>query len=86
VTENLSLVGAYFETTSPHGLAPDGQILASVSIPEGERRAFPFTRLAGRGRVVRIHELPPLDGSPRYGVALEFSNDLTALTAVPPWG
>jgi hypothetical protein len=85
-TSNLSLVGAYFETAAPGPLAPNAQVTASVSIPEPERRTFPFTRLAGRGRVVRIDELPPQDGSPRYGVALEFSNDLTALTAVPPWG
>jgi hypothetical protein len=85
-TSNISLVGAYFEIEAPGALALNSQVMASVAIPEADRRTFPFTRLAGRGRVVRIDELPPQDGSPRYGVALEFSNDLTALTAVPPWG
>ncbi|OGX39268.1 MAG: hypothetical protein A3C53_01920 [Omnitrophica WOR_2 bacterium RIFCSPHIGHO2_02_FULL_68_15] len=85
---NVSLAGVYFETDQPGGLALHTQILASVSIPETERRTFPFTRLAGRGRVVRMDELPAQDGSSprRYGVALEFGKDLTALTAVPSRG
>ena len=87
--QNISLAGVYFETDQPGALAPNAQVLASVSIPEAERRAFPFTRLAGRGRVVRMDELPAQDGSSpprRYGVALEFGKDLTALTAVPSRG
>ena len=85
---NVSLAGVYFETDQPGALAPNAQVIASISIPETERRAFPFTRLAGRGRVVRMDELPAQDGSSprRYGVALEFGKDLTALTAVPSRG
>ena len=84
---NVSLAGVYFETEELRSLALDTQVLASISIPEHQRRAFPFTRLAGRGRIVRIDELPPQDDTPRrYGVALEFGKDLTALTAIPPWG
>lgn len=84
---NISLAGVYFETDEPCTLALNAPVLASVSIPEAERRAFPFTRLAGRGRVVRLDELPAQEGSPRrFGVALEFGNDLTALTAVPTRG
>ena len=84
MTSNLSLAGAYFETEQPTGLTLNSQVMASVAIPEADRRAFPFTRLAGRGRIVRIDELPPHDRSPRYGVALEFNEDLTTLTATPP--
>jgi hypothetical protein len=83
--QNISLAGAYFETEEPAGLAANELILASVSIPESERRTFPFARLAGRSRVVRVHELPaaPGQGATRFGVALEFGRDVTALTAIP---
>lgn len=83
-TQNISLAGVYFETDHPIPL--NDLVMTSVAIPESERRAFPFTRLAGRSRVVRVTELPPQDGRTRYGIALEFGNDLVALTASPPRG
>ena len=84
--QNISLAGVYFETDQPGELALQTQVLASVSIPETERHTFPFTRLAGRGRVVRIDTLSPQEGTPCYGVALEFGRDVTVLTAIPPRG
>lgn len=84
---NISLAGVYFETDRRDAFSVNDVLIASVSIPEPQRRTFPFTRLAGRGRVVRLDELPAQDESPRrYGVALEFGKDLTALTAVPSRG
>ena len=87
-TQNISLAGAYFETGGPDEFSVNDQVLASVSIPESERRIFPFTRLAGRGRVVRVSELPPTPppSATRYGIALEFRQDITALTTIPPRG
>ena len=84
-TQNISLSGVYFETDQAAGLSLNDQILASVSIPEAERRTFPFARLAGRSRVVRIQELSATPGrdEKRLGIALEFDRDLTALTAIP---
>ena len=86
--QNISLAGAYFETTKPDHFSLNEQVLASISVPEDERRTFPFARLAGRSRVVRIEELPPAPEEPgkRFGVALEFGKDVTALTAIPPRG
>ena len=84
---NVSLAGVYFETTKPY--APDEIVIASVSIPEpSQTRDFPFTRLAGRSRVVRVEELPPEDagGEKRFGIALEFGSDVTALSAIPGRG
>jgi hypothetical protein len=83
--QNISLAGVYFETDRPEGLALNEQVFASVAIPEAERRTFPFTRLAGRGRVVRIQELSPEQSqdAKRFGIALEFGQDVTALTAIP---
>jgi hypothetical protein len=82
---NISLAGVYFETDQPEGLVLNEQVVASIAIPEAERRTFPFARLAGRGRVVRIQELSPgqSQDAKRFGVALEFGRDVTALTAIP---
>jgi hypothetical protein len=89
-TENLGLAGVYFETDDGT-FEVNEVVMTSVSIPESERRAFPFTRLAGQGRVVRVNELSgnggaQAGGRKKYGIALEFGNDLTALTSIPSRG
>ena len=88
VTENISLAGVYFETEHDGAYDFNDVILASVAIPEPQTRHFPFTRISGRSRVVRINELPRQGstGHSRFGVALEFGDDLTALTAIPTRG
>ena len=85
LTQNVSMAGVYFETDDADAFAMNESVMTSVSIPEIQRREFPFTRLAGRGRVVRINPLPPPQSSERqrFGIALEFGEDLTALTAIP---
>ena len=86
-TENLGLAGVYFETDDGDFQVNEA-VMTSVSIPESQRRGFPFTRLAGQGRVVRVKALAGAsgDGQKKYGVALEFGNDLTALTSIPSRG
>ena len=89
VTGNISMAGVYFETEADGAYAIDDVVMASVSIPESQRRQFPFTRVAGRSRVVRIDELPSVSSptkTKRLGIALEFSEDVTALTAIPSRG
>ena len=89
MTQNISLAGVYFEAEDADTCAVNEVVIASVSIPEPQRRTFPFTRLAGRSRVVRVKEFPSetaAGGRKRFGVALEFGNDLTALAALPPRG
>ena len=87
-TSNISLAGVYFETEQPDSYAPNEVVMASVSVPEAQRREFPFTRLAGRSRVVRVNALPQQEpeGRRRCGVAIEFGHDVTALTTIPPRG
>ena len=87
VTRNISLAGVYFETDEDAYTLND-VVITSVSIPESRRREFPFTRIAGRGRIVRVNELPPqtVSGRKRLGIALEFAEDVTALTATPTRG
>ena len=83
---NISLAGVYFEIEGANPYAVNDVIITSVAIPESQRRDFPFTRLVGRGCVVRVDELPPQSGRKRFGVALQFGADVTALTTVPTRG
>ncbi|PIQ83999.1 MAG: hypothetical protein COV75_04345 [Candidatus Omnitrophica bacterium CG11_big_fil_rev_8_21_14_0_20_63_9] len=86
-TKNVSLAGVYFETEHPGSLKENDLVFASVTVPETQRRQFPFTRVAGRTRVVRVSELPASsEGRKRIGVALEFGEHTTALTATPSRG
>jgi len=85
---NISLAGIYFETEAGERYPLDEVFITSVSVPESQTRHFPFSRIAGRGRVVRVRELSPTgsSGKKRFGIALEFSEDVTALTAIPARG
>ena len=85
---NIGLAGVYFETEQSDSYTANDAVMTSVSIPEAQRREFPFTRLAGRSRIAWIKELPPggPEGRKRFGVAIEFGNTVTALTAIPPRG
>ena len=83
-TKNLSLTGVYFEAADRPALSVNEMVTAGVEVPEAERRRFPFTRLSGKGRVVRIQPLEEHDPvRTRYGIALEFGDDVTALTPLP---
>ena len=87
-TKNVSLHGAYFETDEAQEYRANDVVMASIAIPSEQTREFPFTRLAGRSRVVRVSEVvhPSSTISKRVGVALEFGEHLTALTAIPSRG
>ncbi|MBI3996704.1 MAG: hypothetical protein HY352_03505 [Candidatus Omnitrophica bacterium] len=88
IATNISLAGVYFETADGQAYQLNDAVITSVSIPESHTREFPFTRLAGRSRVVRVKELPQAESTAakRFGVALEFGSDVTALTARPSRG
>jgi len=88
IISNISLAGVYFETDDTDTYHVNDVVIASVSIPESGRRLFPFTRVAGRSRVVRVDQLsePGTGGSKRIGIALEFGDDATALTSTPARG
>lgn len=81
VTRNISLGGAYF-TTSDFNLAPQEEIVVSISVPKERTRLFPFSRLAGRAKVIRVEQF----GQQRWqGVALQFADDMTYLSAAPAY-
>lgn len=86
-TKDVSLAGVYFTTPAWTDVQPQETLTISVSVPREQSRDFPFSRLAGRGRVVRVDRLPPQESEPpRVGVAVEFADDLTVLTAPPEHG
>ena len=88
VTRNLSLAGTLFETGQYHILRAEDLLMVSISIPRDKARGFPFSRLAGRARIVRVSELAKAEeeGPRLLEVALEFGKDLTVLTAAPDIG
>ena len=86
-TQDVSLAGVYFTTSAWRDVQPQEVLTVSIAVPREQSRDFPFSRLAGRGRVVRVG---PADDAtpkePRLGIALEFAEDLTVLTAPPEHG
>jgi len=84
-SSNVSLAGLYFETERSVPFSRNDEVVASVAIPGPKTRDFPFTRLSGRGRIVRVEKLEPSapGEKARHGVAVEFGQDLTALSAIP---
>lgn len=83
LAKNVSLHGLYFETDESY--APNDILVTSVSIPESSLHTFPFTRLVGRSRVVRVNPLstPGGSGPPQRGIALQFLDNMTVLTNIP---
>ena len=87
-TKDVSLAGVYFTTPAWQDVRPQELLTLSVSVPREQSRDFPFSRLVGRGRVVRVEplhgEVP--DAARRLGIAVEFADDLTVLSAPPEHG
>lgn len=78
ISKNISRGGLYF-TASEWDIEPQEEVIVSVSVPKEKTKIFPFSRLAGRAKVVRVEQF----GQQRWqGVALQFSDDLTYLAAV----
>jgi PAS domain-containing protein len=81
--ENLSLSGAfgYFTVPFRRPIAVDEMLMVSIAVPPERQREFPFSRLAGPARVVRVE--PPVALVPpeqkRVGLALAFGEDLIML-------
>ena len=75
--------GGVYVTTRGGGSFVLGELLRiSVAVPWEARKAFPFTCIAGSGRVVRVEDLSAPDHGDQTGLAIEFCEDVTALGAV----
>jgi len=84
VTKNLSCSGAYFTVQPWRPVMTDDVVTLSITLSYRVRRAFPFSRLAGRGRVTRVEDLTRVNepGTTRLGVAVAFDHkDFTMLAA-----
>lgn len=90
LTKEVGLTGLYFEyeTEGAPAYQMNDVVVASVSVSDLQQREFPFSRLTGRGRIVRVDALADgkLGERKRFGIALEFGSDVTALAATPDWG
>ena len=82
--ENVSLAGVYALVPAPCQLSPGSVVSFSVEIPEEFRKQFPFVRLLGKGWIVRLvpDEKTAGNGVEAVGVAVAFTGDLTALSAI----
>ena len=63
VTLNVSYNGAYVSDISNNNIKPEDTLAVSLSVPRDDARDFPFSRIAGKARVVRVE---------KDGIALEF--------------
>ncbi len=70
-TINVSFNGAYVVDVKLKDIRPEDELIISLSVPRDDARDFPFSRLIGKARVVRIEE---------QGIALEFNEDIHRLS------
>lgn len=83
-TKNLSCSGVYCTVRTWKPIAVNDVVTISIALPQQLHRAFPFSRLAGRGRVVRVEELARSSepATTRLGLAVAFDNkEFTVLAA-----
>jgi hypothetical protein len=79
-TTDISMGGAYFKTSMWQGIKVDDVISVSVSIPRQFAHKFPFSRIVGKARVVRVDKVLSQEGtSSAQGIALEFAPDMVFL-------
>jgi len=81
-TRDLGPGGAYVTINGANPFALGELLRVWISIPWELRHSFPFARVAGSGRVVRMEELPMSDQENQTGLALEFCEDVTVLGTI----
>ena len=86
---DVSLAGVYCYVEAPCPLQAEDTITCFVTIPPAQARVFPFTRLVGRGWVVRQDPVAESRragdlhaGKPIVGLAIAFAPDVTALGTI----
>jgi hypothetical protein len=70
ITINVSFNGAYVQSINIKDINPEDNINISLSVPRDEARDFPFSRIVGKAKVVRVED---------EGIGLEFSEDIDRL-------
>lgn len=69
-TLNVSFNGAYIVNININDIKAGDNINVLLSVPRDDTRDFPFSRLAGKAKVVRVDE---------NGVAVEFNENISRL-------
>jgi len=84
--KNVSLAGVYCYLQDGYSLKLGDQVVCSLTVPAEQLRLFPFTRVLGKGRVVRVEAIPTgrragesPSGQKLLGTAIAFAPDVTAL-------
>ena len=70
VTVNVSFNGAYVIDINIKSIKPEDKINISLSVPRDDVRDFPFSRIVGKARVVRVE---------KDAIAVEFGKDMNRL-------
>ncbi|MDP2920967.1 MAG: PilZ domain-containing protein [Candidatus Omnitrophota bacterium] len=70
VTSNVSYNGAYVRDVDVKNISQDDNLHISLSVPRDDSRDFPFSRISGTARVVRVD---------RGACALEFGEGVSRL-------
>ena len=82
LSRDLGTGGVYLTTSEPGPFVPGEVLKVSMCIPWEMRRRFPFSRIAGLCRVVRVEQVP-ISQEILTGLALAFCGDhMTMLGAV----
>ena len=81
-TKDVSPSGVYVTSRACGSIAPGDVLEVSIVVPEDARRFFPFSRIVGPSRVVRVEDVQTEEGTER-GLALSFCEDrMTLLGAI----
>ncbi|MFH1782748.1 MAG: PilZ domain-containing protein [Candidatus Omnitrophota bacterium] len=70
LTLDVSFNGAYVVNIHMENVNPEDSVNMSLAIPRDSTRDFPFSRIIGKARVVRVE---------KDAVALEFKEDVSRL-------
>ena len=81
-SKDLNAEGVYAMLREGNAFTSGEIVAVNVEIPWESRRGFPFSRIAGTARVVRIDPLSKTAQEPMWGLALAFCPDVTRLGAM----
>lgn len=82
-SQNLGAGGVHLVTGEGGPFVPGERLMVSIAVPWEARRLFPFSRIVGPCRIVRVEEVSTTDNAKQTGLALSFSRDeMTLLGAV----
>lgn len=82
---DVSLAGLYAWMPASCPLQPGEVVACTVNIPQPAAKRFPFSRLLGKGWIVRRHpaeEETVASSRPEVGMAVAFTRDVTALSTM----